>query len=188
MAVRQLADQVLGQWGTWSSLRTPAVASDSLPAYFDPDDFVATSVKQALPNTAYMLRAYGKAAAAKTATVNIVGWSRGRENSQAVGPGTILWRGQLTTGLLNLGGGTANREPLTGWGLGTTWFEVDSWDSVPGFNFSRADLLQGGNQAILLLPTLGLDYIQAYITDIAGAGQMTALGIMSHAISLEGVI
>jgi hypothetical protein len=167
------APQNVLAWRTWRVVTT----EDTLLTTYDASQFVSTSAIHPHPHTGVALRALGKASATNTATVSISGWMDG---ATARGPGQSLWKGTLTLGSLAVTGTIIPDGKWSG-----SWKEVTTW--VDTVNACDATVASGGDQAMLILPTLAYSSLMLEIGDLDGAGEMTELGIMWRPVTMNGV-
>lgn len=169
------------RWGTWiAPITTAHSAVDLLPS-----GFVLAQSIDVDEYSAILLRGFGKNAENETVTCQIVGWMGRQEQLDATGFGHEIWNGQLSLGA-ETGSFTPNDDGK--WGTAdATWFEVDLWDSAAsgGFNTVQAVTFFGGDQSVLLLPTLGYSRLQMTITNMAG---MAEFGCLWRGASKEGIL
>lgn len=146
-------------WKLWKQL-VGGAAEDTVGAY-GPDDKTA-ALKDDMIGVGgargVAVRVFGKAADNKTATMTIVGWNKN-------GPGQVLCSGQIILGSVVFNEKILdNREIAAG-----NWYEVDTYDFSGGSNACDAQVFSGGNQALLLVPTLGYTDIDIRFTDKDGS-------------------
>jgi hypothetical protein len=140
---------------------------------------------ETFPASALLLRAFGTDAAAETCTLTVSLWSPVLNAQQIFGPGLLAWKGQLTLGAKNVGGGTS-QEPFPGWVKATTWYEVDSWNSgvSGGINAVGASIYTGVNMQALYLPLLGARWAMLHFSNMGG---MAKVGLAGLSLTHEGV-
>lgn len=180
-----MSDQgILGTrtWKTWT--RGIVSSDDSLLTKFKPSEFAVAKAVAVYPDTAIALRIYGRDTNNDTATIVISGWMD-PDTRSGVGAGQVLWKGMVTLGSI-----TFTEKPLNDsrWNKDSAWFEVDTWDSSTGSNASSSIVQSGGNQSILIMPTLGYTRLMLEVADLGGAGEMTELGVLFRPVSKDGVI
>ena len=176
---------MIGQWQKW---RSDVVADDTFSTNYAPAEYAALTASKVVsvkPWSMVAVRAWGKAAASKTATVRISGWmayNATRGDSHA-GPGQVLWTGVCTTGAI-----TFTERPIKDQNFTeTAWFEVSDWSAVASgdFNACNARQIREGGQCMLLIPTCGYCELLLEVKDLAGAGEMTAFGAAWHPMEPE---
>lgn len=163
----------VNMWHTWRVAAEDDTPDTNFRPADIPDSPQLISVGDA---TCVRLRGYGYKASSpstKTAGLRIVGWM-GDKSGDEPGPGQILWNGVLTLGAISI-----NEPPVTdsAWGS-LTWNEVNDWDSSTGSNAALAAELAGGDQSLLILPTLGYKRLSCEITNLGGATEMDRLGLL----------
>ena len=150
---------------SWKSLRyLAASAGDTEIASWKPSLLPTDErVIHVNPESALLLRLWGQPTSNDTATLRISGWMNRAKGSRkhGVGPGFLLWDGQLTLGAQS----TTDEAPLESWAAGA-WLEVDT--AVAGENNCNAVSIGTADSAhILVLPTLGYPKILTEISDMA---------------------
>lgn len=169
----------------WSKARF--VATDDTPlTNYRPAEFVKNMSINVHPYTVIALRAWGQAAAAKTASLRISGWmDQETGGSKHPGCGQVLWRGQLTTGAIDI---DASPTQHGDWATGN-WFEVSDWNHTvaDGHNAVTASLVAGGGHSLLLLPTAGYSNLMFEVSDLGGGSEMSKIGLLYRPASLAEV-
>lgn len=166
------------QWKTWRIVE----ADDSpLLTVFKPSDYDPLRSMQVHPWTAIAVRAWGQDANNETAAAVISGWMGGEGTGR--GPGQVLWDGALVLGSIE-----TDEVPLTDkndtWSNFTgNWFEVDTWDPSGGSNAAGAVVASGGDQAVLVIRTLGYVALMLELT----IGTAATIGVAWRPIETAGL-
>ncbi len=173
-------------WKTWLAAGT--VSADHSALDLDPSDGASGQMINVYPYTAIILRMFGKDTNNDTASMEIVGRMDDSTKNKG-GRGQSLWKGQVILGSIS-----SSFIPLDDgkWSAAATWFEVDTYDEAGvsgGHNACKAITIGGGNQALLILPTIGYNVLEMVVTDIGGSSpEMTELGALYRFASNDGVI
>ena len=179
--------QGISSWRTWRRISS----EDTLVTDFKPANYAAAkSIRLDDGTSAIAMRGFGKDADNETAIIVVSGWMS-TPSAGGVGPGQQLWRGQAL-----LGSRSSAMIPLADapgsspWGASATWFEVDTWDpTVPnGLNACVGTMFDGGNQSLLILPTLGYTALMLEIGDLGTGAEMAEIGVLWRPVSRAGVV
>ncbi len=141
------------------------------------------------PYSAIAIRMFGSNADNDTAFMQLTA-AMDDQRKTGTGPGQELWAGQVTLG--SVAATPSTGRPLNDgqWPVGTL-LEVDTYDSAvaSGSNAANAVVLNGANQAMLILPTLGYAMIDMRLYTFDGTGtEMSTLGAIYREIALGGVV
>lgn len=182
------------KWLTWGrdSGRAELTADDTLltnwrASLFDRDKAIS------IPDdgTAIAVRLFGLTSDGDTATLRFTGWMDPDSKGGGVGPGFVLWQGQVQLGTHVF----ASSEVLQadGKSVARLWREADVWNSAiaNGNNAAGAVLIPDTvrQQAMLEIPTHGFRFVTLEVDDIgAGGTTMARLAVLYRTIATEGVL
>lgn len=181
--------RAIQNWKTWSFF--PTTTEVTISRGSTPAGSLGTASRKTVviyPYSAVALRMFGKNTDGDTATILIRGYMDPLSSLES-GPSQELWYGQVALGPES----SSSQILIDGrWGAAATWFDVDAYDISGvsgGHNAANAVVVGGGNNAMLLLPTLGYSHIRIDNGDMDGTGtEMTELGVLYREIAMGGVV
>ncbi|MFM9966690.1 MAG: hypothetical protein ACKV2Q_36420 [Planctomycetaceae bacterium] len=144
----------------------------------------ANKLRGVYPFSTVVIRVFGKNAASLTGWLQITGWGD-NQKGKGRGPGTLLWRGEVTTGSL-----VFDQAPLDDgkWTSAGNWYAVNNFNSGGGTNFCAATELSDADQAELYIPTLLLPNLMLEMKPNNGhATPMTEMGVMFRCVGDNGI-
>lgn len=176
-------------WKTWKYITTEDSSLPILNTNVDADHGGFESPINVHPYSAVAIRMFGSDTVGDTANLVILG-SMDDQRKTGTGPMQKLWGGQVSLGS-SPGTLSSGRPVNDGKWAALTLLEVDTYDvSVSGgYNLANAVALTGGDQALLILPTLGYAVLDMRLTAMDGTGtQISTLGAIYREIAMGGVV
>jgi hypothetical protein len=151
---------------SWSLWKQKLSGAEDTVGSYGPDDKPTSGLIGPGACRAIALRLFGKDAENETATITIIGWNKN-------GPGQVLCAFQTILGAVVFDEAVLTKDDIAD----GDWYESDTYDFTSGSNACGAQLYDGGNQGVLIVPTLGYTDLDIRMTDKDGSTGVEAADI-----------